>query len=129
MNLESWVKNPRQRTSLLGGVGAVAFLAMAWFTLRPLLTQKSAAAHELAAIEEKIRSADLLMKQETRLREDLAYQLNVLPLSFSYGLYQVLAMFLCGGTLVLERSFAYLHPILQRMADAFPGIDIRRGGK
>ena len=43
--------------------------------------------------------------------------LNVLPLSFSYGLYQVLAMFLCGGTLVLERSFAYLHPILQRMAD------------
>lgn len=43
--------------------------------------------------------------------------LNVLPLSFSYGLYQVLAMFLCGGTLILERSFAYLHPLLKRIAE------------
>ena len=43
--------------------------------------------------------------------------LNVLPLSFSYGLSQVLAMFLCGGTLVLERSFTYLHPLLKRIAE------------
>jgi long-chain acyl-CoA synthetase len=33
--------------------------------------------------------------------------LNVLPLSFDYGLYQVLMAFLVGGTVVLERSFAY----------------------
>ena len=33
--------------------------------------------------------------------------LNVLPLSFDYGLYQVLMAFLVRGTVVLERSFAY----------------------
>lgn len=43
--------------------------------------------------------------------------LNVLPLSFSYGLYQVIAMFLCGGRLILERSFLYLHPVLQRIPE------------
>ena len=30
---------------------------------------------------------------------------NVLPLSFDYGLYQVLMAFQFGGTVVLERSF------------------------
>lgn len=82
MNLESWVKNPRHRTILLGGVGVAVFGAMAWFTLRPLLTQKSAAAHELAALEEKIQAADLLMKQETRLREDLAQATQELRTAF-----------------------------------------------
>lgn len=38
--------------------------------------------------------------------------LNVLPLSFDYGLYQVLMTFQVGGTIVLERSFAYLHAVL-----------------
>lgn len=33
--------------------------------------------------------------------------LNVLPLSFDYGLYQVLMTFLFSGTLVLERRFGY----------------------
>jgi NAD+ synthetase len=39
--------------------------------------------------------------------------LNVLPLSFDYGLYQALMAFLVGGTLVLERSFGYPHAVLQ----------------
>ncbi len=39
--------------------------------------------------------------------------LNVLPLSFDYGLYQVLMAFLFGGTVVLEPSFAYPVRILQ----------------
>lgn len=39
--------------------------------------------------------------------------LNVLPLSSSYGLYQLLATFLSGGTLVLEQSFAFPAEILQ----------------
>ena len=39
--------------------------------------------------------------------------LNVLPLSSSYGLYQLLATFLSGGTLVLEQSFAFPSEILQ----------------
>jgi len=43
--------------------------------------------------------------------------INVLPLSFDYGLYQLLMMFKVGGTLVLLNSFAYPHPVLQRIAD------------
>jgi acyl-CoA synthetase (AMP-forming)/AMP-acid ligase II len=42
--------------------------------------------------------------------------LNVLPLSFDYGLYQVLMAFRLGGTVVLEKSFAYPHAVLQKMA-------------
>jgi len=42
--------------------------------------------------------------------------LNVLPLSFDYGLYQVLMAARFGGTVVLERSFAYPHAIMQRVA-------------
>ena len=42
--------------------------------------------------------------------------LNVLPLSFDYGLYQLLMTFKFGGTLILERSFAYPAHILKRIA-------------
>jgi len=41
--------------------------------------------------------------------------LNVLPLSFDYGLYQILMGFKVGGTVVLERSFAYPHAVLEKM--------------
>jgi len=41
--------------------------------------------------------------------------LNVLPLSFDYGLYQLLMMFKVSGTLVLERSFAYPAAMLETM--------------
>ena len=41
--------------------------------------------------------------------------LNVLPLSFDYGLYQVIMAFMFGGTVVLERSFLYLYSILERI--------------
>jgi len=41
--------------------------------------------------------------------------LNVLPLSFDYGLYQVLMGFQFGGTVVLERSFTYLHAVLDTL--------------
>ena len=40
--------------------------------------------------------------------------LNVLPLSFGYGLYQVLTTVMIGGTVVLERSFAYPVKVLER---------------
>lgn len=39
--------------------------------------------------------------------------LDVLPLSFDYGLYQVLMAFMFGGTVILERSFLYMHGILE----------------
>lgn len=42
--------------------------------------------------------------------------LNVLPLSFDYGLYQVIMAFMFAGTVVLEKSFLYLHRILERIA-------------
>jgi long-chain acyl-CoA synthetase len=39
--------------------------------------------------------------------------LSVLPLSFDYGLYQLLMAFKIGGTLVLERSFTYPYRIIE----------------
>ena len=50
--------------------------------------------------------------------------LNVLPLSFDYGLYQVLMTFKVGATLILERSFTYPHAVLETLvaerATGFP---------
>ena len=43
--------------------------------------------------------------------------LNVLPLSFDYGLYQVIMAFMFGGTVVLEKSFLYLHKVLMRISE------------
>jgi long-chain acyl-CoA synthetase len=52
--------------------------------------------------------------------------INVLPLSFDYGLYQLLMTFLFGGTLVLERSFAYpavmLKQIEKEHVTGLPGV-------
>jgi amino acid adenylation domain-containing protein len=52
--------------------------------------------------------------------------LSVLPLSFTYGLYQLLAMFRVGGTLVLEGSFTYPAVVIERMqrerVTGFPGV-------
>jgi amino acid adenylation domain-containing protein len=42
--------------------------------------------------------------------------LNVLSLSFGYGLYQVLMSVMVGGTVVLERSFVYLHDVLLKIS-------------
>jgi len=41
--------------------------------------------------------------------------LNVLPLSFDYGLYQLLMAFKIGGTLILERSFAYPYAVIETL--------------
>ncbi len=52
--------------------------------------------------------------------------INVLPLSFDYGLYQLLMVFKFGGTLVLERSFAYPAAVLRRIeheqVTGLPGV-------
>jgi amino acid adenylation domain-containing protein len=52
--------------------------------------------------------------------------LSVLPLSFDYGLYQLLMTVKAGATLVLERSFMYPALILQRIQEerptGFPGV-------
>lgn len=44
--------------------------------------------------------------QYLRLSSD-HHILNVLPLAFDYGLYQVLMSILIGATIILERSFTY----------------------
>ncbi len=43
--------------------------------------------------------------------------LDALPLSFDYGLYQLLMAFLFGGTLVLEKSFVYPYKIIERLVE------------
>ncbi|HRI13911.1 MAG TPA: AMP-binding protein [Verrucomicrobiota bacterium] len=58
------------------------------------------------------------------IQEDIV--LNVLPLSFDYGLYQLLMTFRFGGTLVLEKSFAFPAAILKTIererVTGFPGV-------
>jgi len=52
--------------------------------------------------------------------------LNVLPMSFGYGLYQVLMSAKVGATVVLEQSFAFPHRVLehvqQERVTGFPGV-------
>ncbi len=52
--------------------------------------------------------------------------IDLLPLSFDYGLYQLLMVFKFGGTLVLETGFTFPAAILKRMAEervtGFPGV-------
>jgi len=43
--------------------------------------------------------------------------LSVLPISFGYGITQILTMVMVGGTLVLEKSFAFPRKVLQRLAE------------
>jgi amino acid adenylation domain-containing protein len=59
------------------------------------------------------------------LREDDVI-LNVLPLAFDYGLYQMIMAFRMGARLVLERSFAFPAQVLGLIADervtGLPGV-------
>jgi long-chain acyl-CoA synthetase len=52
--------------------------------------------------------------------------INVLPLSFDYGLYQLLMTFKVGGTLVLEQGFTFPAAILKRIeteaVTGFPAV-------
>jgi acyl-CoA synthetase (AMP-forming)/AMP-acid ligase II len=43
--------------------------------------------------------------------------LSVLPLSFGYGITQMVTMAIAGGTLVLEKSFAFPRKILERLQE------------
>jgi long-chain acyl-CoA synthetase len=51
---------------------------------------------------------------------------GVLPMAFSYGLFQVLAAACVGYSVLIEQSFAYPNDVLRRMADhsvtGFPGV-------
>lgn len=43
--------------------------------------------------------------------------LSVLPISFGYGITQILTMVMVGGTLVLEKSFAFPRRVLARLVE------------
>ncbi len=57
-----------------------------------------------------VTAARSIIQYLENTRDDVI--LDVLPLSFDYGLYQVLMCFMFGGTLVLEPSFAYIQDIV-----------------
>jgi long-chain acyl-CoA synthetase len=52
--------------------------------------------------------------------------INMLPLSFDYGLYQILMAFRIGGTVILEKSFTYPYQIIDLMikekVTGLPGV-------
>lgn len=52
--------------------------------------------------------------------------IDVLPMSFDYGLYQILMGFRMGGTIVLEKSFTYPYQVVETMVNervtGFPGV-------
>ena len=63
----------------------------------------------------------------TYIRLDAHHRIiNVLPLAFDYGLYQLLMAVRVGASLVLERSFAYPAEVINRIAServsVFPGV-------
>jgi long-chain acyl-CoA synthetase len=60
-----------------------------------------------------VSAARSIIQYIGNVEEDII--LDVLPLSFDYGLYQVIMAFMFGGTVVLEKSFLYLHSILERI--------------
>jgi long-chain acyl-CoA synthetase len=41
--------------------------------------------------------------------------LDVLPLAFDYGLYQIIMTFMFGGTIILERTMGFIEPIIKRI--------------
>jgi amino acid adenylation domain-containing protein len=69
-------------------------------------------------------AASSIIEYLENVPEDIV--INVLPLAFDYGLYQLLMVFKFGGTLVLERSFAYPAAVLNRIAEeqvtGLPGV-------
>ena len=61
-----------------------------------------------------ISAAHGIIEYVENVEEDVI--LNTLPLSFDYGLYQVIMTFMFGGTLVLEPSFIFLAEVLNKLA-------------
>ena len=57
-----------------------------------------------------VSAANSIIEYLENTNEDII--LNCLPLSFDYGLYQILMAFKFGGTAVLERSFLYPYYII-----------------
>ncbi|OUC09279.1 AMP-dependent synthetase, partial [Litorilinea aerophila] len=75
----------------------------------------------MSAHSNVVFAASSIITYLQNVEEDVV--INVLPLSFDYGLYQLLMTFKFGGRLVLERSFAYPAQVLKQMeAEAVTGL-------
>jgi len=69
----------------------------------------------MSAHHNVVAAASIIIQYLENVEDDII--LNVLPLHFDYGLYQVLMAFLFGGTIVLEKSFAYPYRIIERIVE------------
>ncbi|OQX94395.1 AMP-dependent synthetase, partial [candidate division KSB1 bacterium 4572_119] len=58
-----------------------------------------------------ISAARSIIQYLDNSEDDIVF--NVLPLSFDYGLYQIIMTFMFGGTVVLFNSFLYMHQVLE----------------
>ncbi|MGD1060180.1 MAG: AMP-binding protein [Methanomassiliicoccales archaeon] len=69
-----------------------------------------------------VSAANSIIEYLENTEEDII--LDCLPLSFDYGLYQILMAFKFGGTVVLERSFLYpyqiINTIIREKVTGFP---------
>jgi acyl-CoA synthetase (AMP-forming)/AMP-acid ligase II len=69
-------------------------------------------------------AASSIIQYLNNIEDDIV--IDVLPLSFDYGLYQLLMVFKFGGRLILEHGFAYPAAMLKRIEDervtGFPGV-------
>lgn len=69
-------------------------------------------------------ASDSVIEYLENVEDDIV--IGLLPLSFDYGLYQLLMVFKFGGTLVLERGFTYPAEILKRIEEervtGLPGV-------
>jgi len=61
-----------------------------------------------------VSAANSITRYLENTQDDIV--LSCLPLSFDYGLYQLMMTFRFGGTLILERSFTYPYKVLDLMA-------------
>ena len=43
--------------------------------------------------------------------------LCILPMSFGYGLYQIIMSVMCGGTVIIEQSFTFFHQLLSKISE------------
>jgi len=67
----------------------------------------------MSAHHNVVAAASIIIQYLENVEDDLL--LDVLPLAFAYGLYQLLMAFLFGGTLVLEKSFAFPYRVIERL--------------
>jgi amino acid adenylation domain-containing protein len=78
----------------------------------------------MSAHRNVVAAASSIIEYLRNVPDDIV--INVLPLSFDYGLYQLLMVFKFGGRLVLEKGFSYPASILEKMVEervtGFPGV-------